>query len=46
MAKTGARILVPPSSSEQTEITISGEKDGVFAAKQKIEEIYQEMVII
>lgn len=41
--QTGARINVPPPSVLQDEITIIGEKDGVFKAKQTIENIYHEM---
>lgn len=44
MAETGARINIPPASVQQDEITIAGEKEGVLAAKQKIEVIYKDMV--
>lgn len=44
MAETGARINIPPASVQQDEITIAGEKEGVLAAKQKIESIYKDMV--
>jgi len=44
MAETGARINIPPASVQQDEITIAGEKEGVLAAKQKIENIYKDMV--
>lgn len=43
MAETGARINIPPSSVQKDEITIAGEKEGVAAAKQKIESIYKDM---
>lgn len=43
MAETGARINIPPASVQQDEITIAGEKEGVLAAKQKIEAIYKDM---
>ncbi|XP_066586209.1 vigilin [Prorops nasuta] len=43
MAETGARINIPPASMQNDEIVITGEKEGVLAAKQKIEEIYAEM---
>ncbi|GAB1863176.1 Vigilin [Camponotus japonicus] len=43
MAETGARINIPPASVQQDEITIAGEKEGVLAAKQKIEIIYKDM---
>ncbi|KAF5298917.1 hypothetical protein FQR65_LT09570 [Abscondita terminalis] len=43
ISETGARINVPPPSVMQDEITIAGEKDGVLAAKAKIEAIYKEM---
>lgn len=44
MMETGARINIPPASVQQDEITIAGEKEGVLAAKQKIESIYKDMV--
>lgn len=44
MSETGARINVPPPSVMKDEIVIAGEKDGVLAAKAKIEAIYEEMV--
>ncbi|XP_029673795.1 vigilin isoform X2 [Formica exsecta] len=43
IAETGARINIPPASVQQDEITIAGEKEGVLAAKQKIESIYKDM---
>lgn len=43
MGETGARINIPPASVQQDEITIAGEKEGVLAAKQKIEIIYKDM---
>ncbi|XP_043519288.1 vigilin [Frieseomelitta varia] len=43
MAETGARINIPPASVQEDEITIAGEKEGVLAAKQKIEAIYKDM---
>lgn len=43
--ETGAKINVPPPSVMKDEIVIAGEKDGVLAAKAKIEAIYNEMVI-
>ncbi|XP_043578078.1 vigilin [Bombus pyrosoma] len=43
MADTGARINIPPASVQEDEITIAGEKEGVLAAKQKIEAIYRDM---
>ncbi|XP_076653827.1 satellite-binding protein 1 Dp1 isoform X2 [Halictus rubicundus] len=42
-AETGARINIPPASVQEDEITIAGEKEGVLAAKQKIEAIYRDM---
>lgn len=44
IAETGARINIPPASVQEDEITIAGEKEGVLAAKQKIEAIYRDMV--
>lgn len=42
--ETGARINVPPPSVNKDEIVIAGEKEGVLAAKTRIEAIYKEMV--
>lgn len=42
--ETGARINVPPPSVMKDEIVIAGEKDGVLAAKAKIEAIHKDMV--
>lgn len=41
--ETGARINIPPISVQKNEISIAGEKEGVLAAKQKIEAIYKDM---
>ncbi|GJQ75567.1 hypothetical protein Trydic_g17648 [Trypoxylus dichotomus] len=41
--ETGARINVPPPSVNKDEIVIAGEKEGVLAAKAKVEAIYKEM---
>lgn len=41
--ETGAKINVPPPSVMKDEIFIAGEKEGVMAAKAKIEEIYKKM---
>ncbi|KAI4494366.1 hypothetical protein M0802_009049 [Mischocyttarus mexicanus] len=43
MSETGARINIPPTSVQNDEITIAGEKEGVLLAKQKIEHIYKDM---
>lgn len=43
IADTGARINVPPPSVMKDEIFIAGEKEGVLAAKNKIEEIHKQM---
>ncbi|XP_022819366.1 vigilin [Spodoptera litura] len=43
-AETGARIHIPPASTQSDEIVIAGEKNGVLAAKAQIEQIYEEMV--
>ena len=45
-AETGARIHIPPASTQSDEIVIAGEKNGVLSAKAQIEKIYEEMVII
>ncbi|KAJ8954741.1 hypothetical protein NQ318_011436 [Aromia moschata] len=41
--ETGARINVPPTSVMKDEIFIAGEKEGVMAAKARIEDIYKRM---
>lgn len=41
---TGARIHIPPASTQNNEIVIAGEKNGVLAAKAQIQEIYDDMV--
>lgn len=43
VAETGARINVPPPSVNKDEIVIAGDKEGVLAAKAKIEAMYKEM---
>nr|CAI5828480.1 unnamed protein product [Callosobruchus analis] len=43
MEETKTKINVPPPSVMKDEIVIAGEKDGVAAAKAKIEEIYKRM---
>ena len=43
-AETGARIHIPPASTQNDEIVIAGEKNGVLAAKAQIEQIYEDMV--
>lgn len=43
ISETGARINVPPPSVMKDEIFIAGDKEGVMAAKAKIEEIYKTM---
>ncbi|XP_049867329.1 vigilin [Pectinophora gossypiella] len=43
-ADTGARIHIPPASTQSDEIVIAGEKNGVLAAKAQIEQIYEDMV--
>ncbi|XP_045484905.1 vigilin [Pieris rapae] len=42
-AETGARIHIPPASTQSDEIVVAGEKTGVLAAKAQIEQIYEEM---
>lgn len=44
MAETGVRITVPPVSYQKDDIIIAGEKEGVLAAKERILNIYKEMV--
>lgn len=43
MEETGAKINIPPQSVQKDEIIITGEKEGVLAAKARIEAIYKEM---
>lgn len=43
--ETNTRINVPPSFSEKDEITITGEREGVENAKNRILKIYDEMVM-
>jgi hypothetical protein len=44
MNETGVRINIPPLSVQKDEITITGEKEGVMTAKERILNIHQEMV--
>ncbi|XP_065210627.1 vigilin-like isoform X2 [Planococcus citri] len=41
--ETNTRINIPPPSVDNTEITITGEKEGVLNAKNRIMQIYQDM---
>ncbi|XP_050305134.1 vigilin [Anthonomus grandis grandis] len=43
METTGAKINIPPPSVMKDEIFITGEKEGVLAAKEQIEAIYRLM---
>ncbi|XP_056647638.1 vigilin [Diorhabda sublineata] len=43
MAETGAKINVPPPSVNKDEIFIAGEKEGVMAAKNRIEDLYKSL---
>lgn len=43
MNETGVRINIPPLSVQKNEITITGEKEGVMRAKERILSIHQEM---
>lgn len=43
MNETGVRINIPPLSVQKDEITITGEKEGVMTAKERILSIHQEM---
>ncbi|XP_028393842.1 vigilin-like [Dendronephthya gigantea] len=42
MMETGTKINIPPPSVQKDEVTISGDKDGVNLAKDKIIRIYKE----
>lgn len=41
MERTGTRINMPPYSTEKTDITITGEKEGVAKAKAEVLQIYE-----
>lgn len=43
MEETGAKVCVPPQSTQKDEIIIQGDKEAVALAKAKVEQIYQEM---
>ncbi|XP_055529154.1 vigilin isoform X2 [Wyeomyia smithii] len=43
MEETGAKINIPPPSVQKDEIIITGEKEGVLQAKERIEAISKEM---
>lgn len=43
-SETGANINIPPPSVDKTELIISGEKEGVAVAKNKIMKIWEDMV--
>ncbi|XP_053689982.1 vigilin isoform X2 [Sabethes cyaneus] len=43
MDETGAKINIPPPSVQKDEIIITGEKEGVLQAKERIEAISKEM---
>jgi transcription antitermination factor NusA-like protein len=40
--KTGARINIPPPSVDKDELTVAGEKEGVIAAVNMINEVYKQ----
>jgi polyribonucleotide nucleotidyltransferase len=42
--ETNTKINIPPPSVQKDEVTISGEKEGVAIAKDKILQIYKEKV--
>ena len=44
MDQTGARISVPPLSVDKDEIVVSGEKEGVHQAIERIMAVYEEKV--
>lgn len=44
MSENGVKINVPPLSVNKDEITVSGEKEGVLRAAQRIRQIYEEKV--
>jgi polyribonucleotide nucleotidyltransferase len=43
-SKTGAKVNIPPPRAKDETIVISGERDGVQKAAQRIKTIYEEMV--
>lgn len=46
MEETGVKVHIPPPSVMKDEISIAGEKLGVQAAKERILQIYEDMVIL
>lgn len=46
MEETGSRISVPPPSVDKDEIVVSGEKDGVRVAIDRIMAVYEEKVSV
>lgn len=46
MKETGVKIHVPPISINRDEITVTGDKEGVQMAIEKIKQIYTKMVCI
>lgn len=46
MKETGVKIHVPPISINRDEITVTGDKEGVQMAIEKIKQIYTKMVCV
>lgn len=44
-AETGANINIPPPSVDKNDVSITGEKEGVALAKEKIMNIWKDMVL-
>lgn len=45
MEETGVKVHVPPPSVMKDEISIAGEKQGVLTAKERILQIFEDMVM-
>lgn len=46
MEETGVKVHIPPPSVMKDEISIAGEKQGVQTAKERILQIFEEMVCL
>ena len=46
MEETGVKVHIPPPSVMKDEISIAGEKQGVQTAKERILQIFEEMVCV
>lgn len=44
IAETGARVNIPPNTAQTEIISVTGEKEGVYAAAAAIKQIHEEKV--